>query len=98
MDNKKLLIKLDSFYLSYLREHGSDEDVQAYELIKQMIQESGIPEKQKPEVTEEWIEEKATKMSNIVISFNTLGSGTNWIANPLERCKDFIRSLVEEIK
>ena len=57
---------------------------------------SKIPEK--PEVTEEFIEEKAIKMSNIVISFNTLGSGTNWMANPLERCKDFIRSLVEEIK
>ena len=51
---------------------------QAYQQIKEMIQ--------KPEVTEEWIEEKANK----------------WWAHPynqeLEDMKDFIRSLVEEIK
>ena len=69
---------------------ASDQLKQVYEQIKELIQ--------KPEVTEEWIEEKAKKMSNIVISFNILGSGTNWMANPLERCKDFIRSLVEEIR
>lgn len=56
-----------------------------------------ISDHAQPEVTEEWIEEKAIKMSNIVISFNTLGSGTNWMANPLERCIDFIHSLIEEI-
>ena len=63
---------------------------QANRQIKKLIQ--------KPEVTEERIEEKAKKMKNIVISFFAPGSQVRWMADPFERCKDFIRSLVGEIK
>jgi len=60
-----------------------------FKQIKEMIK--------KPEVTEEWIEEQARKMGNLIIPFHTTKSITNFMADPLERCKDFIRSLVEEI-
>jgi len=55
---------------------------QAFSQIREMIQ--------KPEVTEEWIEEKAKEL--LSKSFY-LG-----IYKDINKAKDFIRSLVEEIK
>ena len=52
----------------------------------------------KKEVTEEWIEGKAIKMGKIVVAFHAPGSSVRWMGNPHERCKDFIRSLIKEIK
>jgi len=46
-----------------------------FQQIKEMIQ--------KPGVTEEWIEEKAREMGNIIIPFHTTKSITSFMANPL---------------
>ena len=60
---------------------------QAYQQIKALIQ--------KPEVTEEWInnfiEEKAIELNNEILL-------ESWRKDYYIMCKDFIRSLYEEIK
>jgi len=60
-------------------------DAQAYQQIKEMLQ--------KPEVTEEWIEKKANQVNGIILKLKYLG-----YAEKMRQIKDFIRSLVEEIK
>ena len=50
--------------------------------------------KNQPTITEEWIEEKALKMKRITAN---LFRKTGTMNYPLGRCRDFIRSLVEEI-
>ena len=56
-----------------------EEDEQAYQQIRELVQ--------KPEVTEEWIEEKANWLFK-----------KSWVPISIDRAKDFIRSLIEEIK
>ena len=58
---------------------------QAYQQIKEMIQ--------KPEVTEEWVEEKANILYEKITELNPSLPTYSF----LEIAKDFIRSLVEEI-
>ena len=53
-------------------------DKQAYQQIKELIQ--------KPEVTEEWVEEKANWLFK-----------KSWVPISIDRAKDFIRSLVEDV-
>ena len=65
-----------------------EEGVQAYKQIKEMIQ--------KPGVTEEWIEEKAKELITMVA--NLYPHEGNPCVIPKSKAKDFIRSLVEEIK
>ena len=60
---------------------------QAYQQIREMIQ--------KPEVTEEWIEEKAGELSEMSLYWD-VDSKRTWNINKTE-AKDFIRSLVEAI-
>ena len=93
MNNKELLIHLDNFYLSHLEKHGSDEDMRAYEQIKEML--SSPPNS---EVTEEWIKEK-TKMF-IALTYRLTQHEPhleNHHFNKIEASK-FIRKLIEEIK
>lgn len=62
---------------------------QAYQQIEEMIQ--------KPEVTEEWIEMKAKELRDLMIhvlkSYQEMSHKEGG-----DKLKDFIRSLVEEIK
>ena len=60
---------------------------QAYQQIKEMIQ--------KPEVTEEWIEEKAKELITMVA--NLYPHETSPCVIPKSNAKDFIRSLVEKL-
>ena len=62
-----------------------EEDEQAYQQIKKMIQ--------KPGVTEEWIEEKA--MSLVIIA--GLSQRNIYMSARFKQIKDSIRSLVKEI-
>ena len=61
---------------------------QAYQQIKEMIQ--------KPEITEEWIEEKA--MGLITMVANLYPHEGSPCVIPKNKAKDFIRSLIEEVK
>lgn len=60
---------------------------QAYRQIKEMIQ--------KPEVTEEWIEEKAREVHD---KFLAVPDDCDYKCTAMGIIKDFIRSLVEEIR
>ena len=60
---------------------------QAYKQIKEMIQ--------KPEVTEEWIEKKAFRLFARLLNINGAFLEAEGMRNAI---KDFIRSLVEEIR
>ena len=87
MKEEKLALWLEFWFMQELPPGGLDEEKEAYCQIKALIQ--------KPGVTEEWIEEKAKKMKEMVA---TLFRKTGTMNYPLGRCKDFIRSLVEEIR
>ena len=60
---------------------------QARKQIKEMIQ--------KPEVTEEWLDEKAREVLDVL--YKNLFYGRDY-ADRMEKIKDFFRKLVEEIK
>jgi len=69
----------------YLAQKPIKKDEQAYQQIKEMIKKS--------EITEEWIEEKATKFL-----LSSPGTYTYQYQSQLNLVKDFIRKIVEEIK
>ena len=63
-----------------------EKDEQSYQQIKEMIQ--------KPEVAEDWIEEKAREIINKFMPPMDYGRKERFISI----AKDFIRKIVEEIK
>lgn len=74
----------------------SEKDEQAYQQMREMI-------RKKPEVTEEWIEEKELKLFRAIIKSSIIGGRfirhftcPTKIGTQLR--KDFIRSLVKEIQ
>ena len=85
LSKEELLSRL-SLWVSELKTSVGWDNIeeQAYQQIKELIQ--------KPEVTEEWIEEKARAMyqTSIIFPHNTPET-------IVYKCKEFIRSLVEEV-
>lgn len=86
LKKEELLACLDE-WMKYIKKHlGIDSySFKAYQQIYQIIQ-------RKPEITEEWIEEKAKELNNeIILELNK--------GNPYDIAiyQNFIRSLVEEI-
>lgn len=78
----ELLRLLDAMHHLCETENWCYETEQTYLQIVALIK--------KPEVTEEWLEEKAIELNNEIL----LGA---WRKDYYIVCKDFIRSLVEEI-
>lgn len=62
--------------------------------IKAQEYERGLKDAKAPEITKEWLDEKAQKMKKIVA---TLFRKTGTMNYPIGRCRDFIRSFVEEM-
>ena len=72
-------------------EYNLNDEVKLRGMIGELI-DKAIEEIQKPEVTEEWIEEKAQEVMFLVDDVNTAWN------RKVKNVRDFIRSLIEEIK
>jgi len=91
LNEEELLSILTAVFSYYLSKCNYKETATTYEeahlQIKEMIQ--------KPEVTEEWIEKKARRLHEM--SWCGYTRDEIWVIE-MKEAKDFIRSLVEEIK
>ena len=75
---------------------------QAKEYIAQL--ESAIKMIQKPEVTEEWIDEKADRIADMIVNYNqvvledaSVGGYRQKESIKMSKLQDFIRKIIEEI-
>ena len=85
LNQKKLLSILETAFSHLLKDINYKETKAKYEQAHQQIKEMI----QKPEVTEEWIEEKAKKICKVIEEHEVYMGLPFW--------ENFIRSLVEEI-
>ena len=88
LNQGELLDIFDGVFSFYLGELGHEEDKVKIEQAKKQI----VALIQKPQVTEEWIEEKANILYEKISELNQTLPTYSF----LEISKDFIRSLVEE--
>lgn len=77
-------------------EYSLNDETKLRGMIGELIEQSKVLI-QKPEVTEEWIEEKARELLEL-FSLYPYSDNKSLKARTLKTSKDFIHSLVEEIK
>jgi len=76
---------LEACRIANIEKELTPHEKQAYQQMVEMIQ--------KPEVTEEWYDEKANELNGEVLSLKPFSWDTR-----IQKYRDFIRSLVKEIK